>query len=175
LNPVKTNIGCDFFCRDIEVGDRKVTLQLWDTCGQERFQGLGVSFYRGTDGVFFVYDVTRPDTLDQLDYWIKSFLAETGRNFDSDFPFAIIGNKIDLEDRKVHQSQIDEFMAKYPSIPYFECSAKHNTNTIQPVQKIAEMMVPHRDTQDFLEETLNSDNDFILSDPSASQVSGCTC
>jgi GTPase SAR1 family protein len=30
-----------------------------DTAGQERFQGLGTSFFRGADGVIFVFDVTR--------------------------------------------------------------------------------------------------------------------
>jgi len=40
------------------VDDKVATCQIWDTAGQERFQGLGTAFYRGSDGVIFVFDVT---------------------------------------------------------------------------------------------------------------------
>jgi hypothetical protein len=51
---------------EIELGGRSVTLQIWDTAGQERFQSLGTSFYRGSDGVVFVFDVGRPETFRAL-------------------------------------------------------------------------------------------------------------
>ena len=65
----KSTIGSDFATKDLSVDDRYVTLQIWvrthhttthraaaltsgpmqDTAGQERFQSLGVAFYRGSD------------------------------------------------------------------------------------------------------------------------------
>merc|ERR1711991_559433 len=56
----KSTIGSDFLSKEIELGGRPLTLQIWDTAGQERFQSLGTSFYRGSDGVVFVFDVGRP-------------------------------------------------------------------------------------------------------------------
>jgi Ras-related protein Rab-7A len=43
----KSTIGADFLTKEMLVDDRLVTLQLWDTAGPERFQSLGVAFYRG--------------------------------------------------------------------------------------------------------------------------------
>jgi len=42
-------------------------LMLLCTAGQERFQGLGANFYRGTDGVMFCYDCTRKQTFECLE------------------------------------------------------------------------------------------------------------
>jgi GTPase SAR1 family protein len=44
------------------------------TAGQERFQSLGVSFYRGADSCVLVYDVTSTDSFRSLDAWRDEFL-----------------------------------------------------------------------------------------------------
>ena len=36
---------------------------MWDTAGQERFRTITTSYYRGSDGIIIVYDVT-----DQVKY-----------------------------------------------------------------------------------------------------------
>ena len=72
-----------------------------DTAGQERFQSLGVGFYRGADACLLVYDITDPHSLDNLDHWRKEFLDQVGGGLqglgDSSavFPFVVLGNKMD--------------------------------------------------------------------------------
>ena len=46
--------------------------------GQERFQSLGVAFYRGADSCVLVFDVTKPKTFDNLDSWKDEFLIQAG-------------------------------------------------------------------------------------------------
>ena len=53
-----------------------LSLTTKDTAGQERFQGLGTTFYRGSDGVAFVFDVSRKDTFDALLQWKNAFLIQ---------------------------------------------------------------------------------------------------
>jgi small GTP-binding protein len=69
----KATIGADFLTKTILLDDKKITLQCWDTAGKERFQSLGTSFYRGTDGALFVYDVTNPSSLKHLTKWKNQF------------------------------------------------------------------------------------------------------
>lgn len=37
---------------------KEITLQIWDTAGQETFNSMGNMFYRGTDCCIIVYDIT---------------------------------------------------------------------------------------------------------------------
>tara|TARA_R110002050_G_scaffold176244_2_gene309098 strand:- start:907 stop:1191 length:285 start_codon:yes stop_codon:yes gene_type:complete len=62
--------------------------------GQERFQGLGSAFFRGSDGVLFVFDVTRRDTFKELERWKQTFLIQIGQEGNEDFPIVIIANKV---------------------------------------------------------------------------------
>ena len=76
-------------------------LQIWDTAGQERFQSLGVAFYRGADCCVLVYDTTMANTFKTLDSWRDEFLIQASPRDPENFPFVVIGNKIDLENRAV--------------------------------------------------------------------------
>ena len=77
-------------------------LQIWDTAGQERFQSLGVAFYRGADCCVLVYDVTNANSFKTLDSWRDEFLIQASPRDPENFPFVVLGNKIDLENRQVH-------------------------------------------------------------------------
>lgn len=76
-------------------------MQIWDTAGQERFQSLGVAFYRGADCCVLVFDVTAPNTFKNLDSWRDEFLIQASPRDPDHFPFVVLGNKVDLENRAV--------------------------------------------------------------------------
>ena len=75
--------------------------QIWDTAGQERFQSLGVAFYRGADCCVLTFDVTMPNTFKNLDSWRDEFLIQSSPRDPDNFPFVVLGNKVDLESRAV--------------------------------------------------------------------------
>ena len=83
------------------VDDRLVTMQIWDTAGQERFQSLGVAFYRGADCCVLTYDVTDPESFKSLDSWRDEFLIQAAPRDPENFPFVVLGNKVDLDNRSV--------------------------------------------------------------------------
>uniref|UniRef100_A0A3Q4N799 RAB7a, member RAS oncogene family n=1 Tax=Neolamprologus brichardi TaxID=32507 RepID=A0A3Q4N799_NEOBR len=103
-NQYKATIGADFLTKEVMVDDRLVTMQIWDTAGQERFQSLGVAFYRGADCCVLVFDVTAPNTFKTLDSWRDEFLIQASPRDPENFPFVVLGNKIDLENRQVSQA-----------------------------------------------------------------------
>ena len=53
------------------------------------------------------------------------------------FPFVVIGNKIDLENRQVPGRRAQNWCESKNNIPYFETSAKEAINVEQAFQRIA--------------------------------------
>jgi len=152
----KATIGADFLSKEVTVTDpltgasKLASLQIWDTAGQERFQSLGVAFYRGADACLLVYDVTDPKSFENLESWRAEFLRQVGGggggssmyggggmgvDENSNFPFVVLGNKIDKEsERRVPRAKAEQWcrskagLGMSSPIPHFETSAKTAVN-----------------------------------------------
>nr|GMC76093.1 ras-related protein Rab7 [Ipomoea batatas] len=159
----KATIGADFLTKEVEFEDRLYTLQarvirpclvkldwqhadtnirnIWDTAGQERFQSLGVAFYRGADCCVLVYDVNVSKSFENLNNWREEFLIQASPSGPENFPFVVLGNKMDVDggnSRVVSEKKAKAWCAsKGDNIPYFETSAKEGFNVEAAFQCIA--------------------------------------
>jgi Ras-related protein Rab-7A len=59
-----------------------------------------VAFYRGADCCVLVYDVNNSKSFETLDSWRDEFLIQASPADPENFPFVVIGNKIDVEEGK---------------------------------------------------------------------------
>ncbi|XP_021233325.1 ras-related protein Rab-18-B-like isoform X1 [Numida meleagris] len=89
---LKPTICVDFKVKKMVVDGHVVQLAIWDTVGQERFRSLNPSYYRGTQGIVLVYDVTRKDTFTGLESWLNELEIYTT---ESDTVKMLVGNKTD--------------------------------------------------------------------------------
>ncbi|KAJ1919258.1 hypothetical protein H4219_002110 [Mycoemilia scoparia] len=139
----KATIGSDFLSKEILVDDYVVTIQVWDTAGQERFQSLGVAFYRGADCCVLCFDVNDSKSFESLDNWRDEFLIQAAPQDPENFPFVVIGNKIDVEESKrmVSQKRAMAWCQSKGGIPFFETSAKEATKVEEAFQAIAKIAV----------------------------------
>jgi len=152
----KATIGADFLTKEVTVDDRLVTMQIWDTAGQERFQSLGVAFYRGADSCVLVFDVIQPKTFDNLDSWRDEFLIQAGPRDPDNFPFVVLGNKVDIDARAVPQKRALAWCQAKGNIPYFETSAKEAINVEQAFQVIARNALKQESEEDiYLPDTID--------------------
>ena len=122
----KPTIGADFSNKEIDTEDGPVILQIWDTAGQERFQSLSSAFYRGADCCIIVYDVTNQNSFFHLDNWKQIFLNKSQPQQPEQFPFLLIGNKIDLSDRRQVTTIDGKKYAEANGMSFLESSAKEN-------------------------------------------------
>ena len=91
-------IGVEFGGKTLEIKNRKLKIQIWDTAGQEQFQAITRTYYKGAIGALLVYDITRRDTFDHITKWLN----EVKTHGSKDIVCVLVGNKKDLEDsRKV--------------------------------------------------------------------------
>ncbi|XP_016371174.1 ras-related protein Rab-7a-like [Sinocyclocheilus rhinocerous] len=143
---------------------------IWDTAGQERFQSLGVAFYRGADCCVLVYDVTAPTTFKTMDSWRDEFLIQASPRDPENFPFVVLGNKIDLENRQVTTKRAQAWCQSKNNIPYFETSAKEAINVDQAFQTIARNALKQESV-----ETYDFPDQIKLTDRPVSSSDGCSC
>lgn len=123
----KPTIGADFQKKEIMVDNQQVTLQLWDTAGQEKFQSLGYAFYRGSDSCALVFDLTSQKSFDALSRWKEGFLTNAAPNEPGTFPFVLVGNKVDrTEQRVISPEAIQTWCRQNGDMPYYEASAIQN-------------------------------------------------
>ena len=54
----------------IDVDGKTTAIQLWDTCGQERFRAIAKSYFRRADGVVLMYDCTYERSFLNVREWI---------------------------------------------------------------------------------------------------------
>ena len=121
-------IGVEFLNKDVTVEGQSYTLQIWDTAGQERFKSLRTPFYRGSDLCLLVYAVDDVKSFKNLATWRKEFLYYADVREKDNFPFILLGNKIDVNERAVSQEEVHHFCKEIGGIPYYETSAKDSTN-----------------------------------------------
>ena len=124
----KPTLGIDYKIKIIKRGGESIKVYLYDTASLERFQSIVKNYYRGSDGIFLIYDITNRKSFEQLDSWYKD-LEDNLNNLDEVF-ICLIGNKNDLEDKRVVTKEEGKKYADGKNIPFFEVSAKTSNGII---------------------------------------------
>lgn len=102
-------VGADDIVVNLSYDNKNCVFKLWDTAGQEKFQALAPMYIRGCHVVLLVFDLTRPDTLQNINTWF-GIISQTQQR---DLPkIILIGNKHDLPDQKVTPSDRIEKVAE---------------------------------------------------------------
>merc|ERR1712183_1159691 len=119
-----STIGIDFKIRTIELDGKKVKLQIWDTAGQERFRTITTAYYRGAMGIMLVYDITNMKSFENIKNWIRNIEEHAS----GDVEKMILGNKKDMEEKRVVAEEKGQMLAMEYNIKFLETSAKEGDN-----------------------------------------------
>ena len=116
----EATIGLDFQSKNVQIDNQDIHLLLYDTAGQEKFRALIPMYTRDANIILLVYDVTSKDSFLHLSDWFKD-LTNVKKE---EVIFAVVGNKIDLDDRREVNSNEGENYAKEHDFIFAEVSAK---------------------------------------------------
>jgi small GTP-binding protein len=135
----KLTVGVDVFSKNVKTDSKTATLSIWDIGGQERFEFIRGTFYKGAIGVLLVFDLTRKETFDQLDNWVTEINQYTGTNP----TIVLLGNKKDLIDQGIPGVETDkiEKYAKAKQFVYLETSAKAGLNVEKAFQTLTDKVL----------------------------------
>eukprot|EP00775_Hariotina_reticulata_P008173 gene8173-8364_t len=164
-----STIGVDFRVKYLNLDGKRVKLAVWDTAGQERFRTLTSSYYRGAHGVIFVYDVTRPESFENLErIWMKE--VDIYSNIE-DAVKMVVANKVDLDSERLVSKQQGHDFARNMGCLYVETSAKTN---VAVQQAFEELVLKILETPALVSTALGSGG-VKLSQQPPQQASTCSC
>ena len=117
-----STIGVDFKIVSVSLSDGSYAkMQIWDTCGSERFKSLTSSFIKSCPTFLLIFDISKYKSFKNLENWMEIIKENTSPRL-----LCLIGNKTDLEEtRQVPREEAMRFAIKH-NLKYIETSAKTN-------------------------------------------------
>ena len=113
--------------------NEKITFDIWDTAGQEKYRSMAKNIYKDAKVIIFVYDITNKKSFDEIkNYWYE----QTKQKFaESNTICALVGNKCDLYDfQVVNIDEAKEFAKSINAI--FALITDKSKNSIQNLFEI---------------------------------------
>jgi len=111
-----------------------IRFNVWDTAGQEKFGGLRDGYYIQGQCAIIMFDVTSRVTYKNVPNWHRD-LTRVCENI----PIVLVGNKVDIKDRKVKAKSIVFHRKK--NLQYYDISAKSNYNFEKPFLWMARKLI----------------------------------
>lgn len=136
-------LGAKVSKREIDIphpegdGVIRVLLNIWDVTGERGFRELlKEAYFHGAQGILAVCDITRKETLHELDGWIASVERVVGK-----VPIHFLANKIDLKNQmSFEEKELAQKSESYLS-PYMVTSAKTGENVNPAFEEISRRIV----------------------------------
>ena len=139
----KLTVGVDILTKDVEFKSGEVaTLSIWDIGGQQRFEFIRSTFYKGAAGVLLVFDLTREQTYIETRKWLTEIRQFSNENI----PFVLIANNVDLlEDVEevIDREEARAFAEKGGSI-YIETSTETGINVDDAFTELTRRIIESR-------------------------------
>ena len=151
-----TSFTAQFLRKTLEFADgKRITFDIWDTAGQEKYRALAKVYYKSANAVILVYDITTPESFKVM----KEYWYEQVKEVDTDnFIIAIAANKSDLyEERQVDDKEGEEFAKSIGAI-FASTSAKNDSGINGLFDNIARKILDP--TFDFEEEERKKKEEF---------------
>ena len=122
----KATVGIDFFKKTVYLGKERVHVQLFDTAGQEKYRSVCSSYYRNSDGVVLVFDVTNRDSYEATSSWLE----EIYQHRNSTSKVLLLANKMDLKNNIQITDEEFEILSKNDKFLFYKVSAKENEKNV---------------------------------------------
>lgn len=120
----KATVGVELSTKTYKVNNHIIKIHLWDTAGQERYKSITSAYYKGAKGAMVVYDITKLETFNHLEKWMK----EIRELSDKKINLIMCGNKSDRKEERAIDTDKAREKAEEFGIPYMETSALDSSN-----------------------------------------------
>jgi small GTP-binding protein len=128
---IKT-LGAQFSKYEETINGDQCNLFFWDIAGQDSWQFMHETFYRGSKAAIIVFSHTDDESFKHIDNWHDELIDICG-----DIPVVLFGNKLDLvNEDKLNEVKVEKLVEERGFLDYIKTSAKTGTGVYKGFQKI---------------------------------------
>ncbi len=128
----QTTLGVRIDKKAVELENTSINMIIWDIGGEQSQARVPESYYLGSSGVIYVFDLSRPSSFYNMAADIEFIRQKLPKA-----PIVIVGNKMDLLDERT----LEEVKSILPLEPDFYTSAKAGANVENVFLKLAQAMI----------------------------------
>ena len=135
---------------------QEIKVRITDTAGQERYHAIAANYIKKANGILLVYDITNKDSFENVNKWAKEIRDKS----EDSIPIVLIGNKLDLEEKRcINKEEGEEFAEKYCNggIKFYETSCKTGANVNEAIDDLVNQVYDK-----YSKNNLNEDNNINL-------------
>jgi len=136
-------LGVHVSSKIFKIENAIIQLTLWDIGGQEKFQTMRQQFYRGSDAVFLIFDITKTESFNNIPRWFSDVLIQLKERSEELIGF-ILGNKKDLEEQRIITTDMANKLAGQLNLGFIETSALSGENVDYAFSTIANLLYKSR-------------------------------
>ena len=120
----QSTIGVEFGAKNLKIEDKIYRIQIWDTAGQESFRSITRAYQKNSVWACVVEDITKRNSFQNVKSWIEDCKKQSPKTV----YMVLVGNKVDLEDKREVTSEEGSLYAQKNGMLFFETSAKTGKN-----------------------------------------------
>ena len=155
-------IGADFRAKTVDLDGKVIKETIQDSSGQEKFKSVVTTYFKDAHIFVLVFDVTNLDSFENLRKWHQ----EVQNRASAGIKLLVVGNKIDLEDKRTVPYDTAMKYAEEIGAGYLEVSAKNLSNVDHLPQLLAEygmsLSEAKKVKQDSQSETTGKNYDYLF-------------
>ena len=139
----RKTIGTDFLEKKVFVRSihEQVTFYLYDTAGQEEYNGITKAFYKGSGAAIVAFSTTDRKSFEAVRDWADKVKAECG-----EIPIVLVQTKTDLMDQSSVTDTEAELLALDLNARLFKICSKENVNVNEVFEQLCFEYVRRRRT-----------------------------
>jgi Ras-related protein Ral-A len=115
----------DSYRKKVVLDGEEVQIDILDTAGQEDYAAIRDNYFRSGEGFLCVFSITEIESFQATAEFREQILRVKS---DERIPFLLVGNKMDLEERRQVPVDVAQSRAGQWNVPYVETSAKTRAN-----------------------------------------------
>ena len=128
--------GSDYFMKNQKTTNGNFQFNFWDLSGDPDYVEVRNEFYKESQILLVMYDVTKKQTFDSMEEWFREATRHGGEHLH----VFIVGTKTDLPGRAVKKETGQNYVKDRDQAGYYEVSAKEGKGFIALLSGMAEFM-----------------------------------